>query len=63
MILSDLQPRLGILIVFGRKDTTIYALDGESGNELWNYTTGDSIGSSPAIEDLDNDDTVEFERK
>lgn len=37
------------LVYFGSSDSNVYALDVESGERVWNYKTGDSIHSSPAI--------------
>lgn len=38
-------------VYFGSSDSHIYALDIESGKEIWKYQTGGSIHSSPAVSD------------
>lgn len=37
------------LVYFGSSDSNIYALDIETGEKVWNYKTGGSIHSTPAI--------------
>lgn len=39
------------LVYFGSSDLNLYALDINSGEKVWNYKTGGSIHSSPAISD------------
>jgi outer membrane protein assembly factor BamB len=38
-------------VYIGSHDGNVYALDASSGDKLWNYTIGDSITSSPAVND------------
>ena len=42
-------------VVVGAWDHKLYALEGATGNELWEYETGGIIYSSPAIGDIDGD--------
>ncbi len=37
------------IVYFGSGDSHIYALDANSGKEIWKYRTGDVVHSSPAI--------------
>lgn len=37
------------LVYFGSSDSNVYALNVESGEKVWSYTTGGSIHSSPAL--------------
>ena len=48
-------------IVFGTyfNDEHIYALNADSGTLLWRYNTGGCNDASPAIADVDQDDTLE----
>jgi outer membrane protein assembly factor BamB len=42
-------------VVFGSRNTRIYALNGTSGTIVWSYLTGGWVTSSPAIGDINND--------
>jgi outer membrane protein assembly factor BamB len=38
-------------VYFGGDDTRIYCLDAESGDEIWNYSTGNAVKSTPLVID------------
>jgi len=38
-------------VYFGAADGKVYALDADSGNEIWRFETGDKIWSTPSIKD------------
>ncbi|RKY19979.1 MAG: hypothetical protein DRP62_08875, partial [Planctomycetota bacterium] len=37
------------VVYFGANDNRLYAVNATTGTEMWNYTTGDSVRSSPAV--------------
>jgi len=37
------------VLYVGSQDHTLYALDAETGQKLWSYTTGNMIISSPTV--------------
>ena len=37
------------MIYFGSINQNVYALDASTGDELWSYTTGGPVESSPAV--------------
>ncbi len=38
-------------VYFGGDDTKIYCLDAQTGDEIWNYSTGNAVKSTPALLD------------
>ncbi len=59
-VLSDIDGDGKIEVVFGSADHIIYALNGEDGSLLWNYTTKGRVLSSAAIGDIDSDGKLEI---
>lgn len=37
------------VVYFGSNDNSVYAVDAESGEEIWSFATGDRVLSSPAV--------------
>jgi outer membrane protein assembly factor BamB len=54
---KDGKPEIVFGTYFG--DQHIYALNADSGTLLWSYNTGGCNDASPAIADVDSDDTLE----
>ncbi|MBD3229862.1 MAG: hypothetical protein GF329_16890 [Candidatus Lokiarchaeota archaeon] len=44
-----------IEVVIGSSDGYVYVINGENWSQLWNYSTGNEIRSSPSLADLNND--------
>jgi|GEM_PF-6495532 outer membrane protein assembly factor BamB len=42
-------------VIVGSDNDVLYALNGDDGSSLWNFTAGDRIRSSPALADIDED--------
>jgi outer membrane protein assembly factor BamB len=40
---------IGGVVCIGSDDGNVYALDAATGDRLWSYTTGEVVGSSPAV--------------
>ena len=47
-ILASSATRNGIVYI-GGLDHNVYALDARTGAKVWSYTTGDMVGSAPAV--------------
>ncbi len=45
-----LDPELGIVVV-GSEDHNLYAFDADTGEEIWRFTAGDKIWTTPVIHD------------
>ncbi len=58
-LLFDINNSGTLDVIFGSWDSTLYALDGNSGL-LWSFPTGGMISSSPVAGDIDNDGTIEI---
>lgn len=37
------------MVYFGSRDSTLYALNAQTGEKVWSYTTGGSILSTPTV--------------
>lgn len=57
--LGDVDSDDMLEVIIGSNDGNVYALNGEDGSKLWNFTTGDVVDSSPALGDVDGDGTLE----
>jgi outer membrane protein assembly factor BamB len=47
-------------VIFGSNDHRVYVLNGEDGTLEWRYETQSDVRASPAIGDLNGDDTLEI---
>jgi len=47
-------------VIVGSGDGKVYALNGENGQLIWSFSTGDWIFSSPAVADIDRDGLLDI---
>ncbi|MGV9206182.1 MAG: OmpL47-type beta-barrel domain-containing protein, partial [Promethearchaeia archaeon] len=58
--LGDINGDGDIEVLIGNNDDKLYALDGNTGDELWTYNTGHYVRASAALTDLNNDQDLEI---
>ncbi|RKZ29500.1 hypothetical protein DRQ33_08755 [bacterium] len=61
-VVAEIDGDDNLEVIFGSSDGNLYVLDGENGNLVWQFTTGEDypIENAPIVADFDNDGNVDI---